>query len=364
MKLLFLFALFFLWPSNAQSQQKTTCPPLCKTISTNIFGDRFCCIKKEDSVNCINYLLDSWETGKCMEWQDVTVSYLSEKDYMPHNPSQDARKDFKEEPFMQSSTGEKRPRRLYQCANKNVAIVHSYEPEIAKISANVYHPYAFSSLWMDSYLEFDLDPNSELVKEVVSNFLDYLCNHFNPKQFWETQKLAPFSFPRRRGANKHPLKNPTNPVNVKQNKKAAPTGATSNQTNTPAVNKKTNRPVAVAGNNAWHVLGAYFYKQAVSANLSSVRQFATSDKQQVLKINFSSGNKEPFLQKLKTQFAKDTYTSFVCKNQNIIFEVQTNVYQVFILSSNAISVLTKPTGYPADAQQRKELCNFNAALAW
>ncbi|MBR4355930.1 MAG: hypothetical protein IKP96_05140 [Elusimicrobiaceae bacterium] len=301
-----------------------------------------------------------------MEWQDVFVSYFPEKDYRATNPIQEARKDLKGEPFIQYSTGEKTPRRLYQCVNKNVAIVHSYDPAISKINASVYHPYAFSLLRMDSYLEFDLDPNSELVKEVVSNFLDYLCNHFNPKQFWETQKLAPFSFLRRRNTNRHALQNPTtdNPGNSKQNKKAATAKATSNQTNAPVINKKTNHPVAAAGNDAWHVLGAYFYRQAVSANLSSVRQFATSDKQQVLKINFSSGNKEPFLQKLQTQFANDTHSSFACKNQNIIFEVQTTIYQVFILSSNAISVLAKPAGYPANSEQRKELCNFNATLAW
>lgn len=344
-----------------QAETKQTCPPPCKTISTNIFGDNFCCTKKGSDVNCTHYLLDSWETGKCMEWQDVIVSYLSEKDYMPTNPAQEARKDLKERPFY--STEDKISRYLHACTNKKVDIVYSYDPAIAKIAANVYHPYAFSVLRVDSYLDFDLDPNSKLVKETVNNFLNYLCNHFDPKQFWETQKVASFHFLRQRKDENHPTRaaqttktTPSAPVNATKK-----TALNSTQTTkTSSIRSTTQLPAS----NAWHVLGAYFYRRAVSGNLSSVRLFETADKQQVLKINFSSGNKEPFLQKLKNQFNNNTHSTFVCKNQNILFEVQTNVYQVFILSPNAISVLAKPAGYPASAAQRKELCNFNASLAW
>ncbi len=384
-------------PLSAKEQQKETCPPPCKNISTYIFGDKFCCTKKDDiEVHCSYKLLDD-EKNQCIEWQEVSVSYFPEEKYVSSDPKKEVQKDLKNPPFSYGYAKKLLPMRQHQCLDKDISIAYNYNPFNALISATIYHPNSSSWMIVDSYLEADLPEDSKLVKEATNNFLDYLCNHFNPKQFWETQKASPFSFPHNRDEDKHPVKNaPTNTsLNTKEARKEAvvttttkanttttQANTTTTQANTTTTQANTTdtaispkkvpqssentvkRQVALSDTDSWHVLGAYFYKQAVPGNLSTVRQFATADQQQILKINFTSGKKESFLEKLKNQFSNDIYKVHTCKNQKILFEVQTDIYQVFILSPNAISVLAKPTGYPATSLQRKELCNFNAALAY
>ena len=160
----------------------------------------------------------------------------------------------------------------------------------------------------------------------------------------------------------NPVEKEIQEASVKTNPNS--TTATSKQTPSATGNTLQNRQTPLANSNATYMLDTNFYRQPTPGNLSSVREFATADKQQVLKINFTSDDKEPFLQKLQKQFAQEPYKITSCKNNIKLFEVQTNPYQVFILSSNAVSVLIKPTGYPATAALRKQLCNFNAALAW
>ena len=115
---------------------------------------------------------------------------------------------------------------------------------------------------------------------------------------------------------------------------------------------------------ARQIFDIFFYAVPTPGNLSTVRHFRTADKQQELKINFSSGNKSKFLQKLGKQFPKESSKITHCKNKNILFETQQNVYQVFILAPSAVTVLARPNGFPADESTQKQLCDFNALLFW
>jgi len=112
------------------------------------------------------------------------------------------------------------------------------------------------------------------------------------------------------------------------------------------------------------VFDAVFYPLPVPGNLHTVRHFHTADKQQELKINFSSGDKSNFLQKLEKQFPKESSKVTYCNNGNILFETQQDVYQAFILSPNAVTVFAYPAGLAGGDPGKKQLCTFNAALFW
>ena len=112
------------------------------------------------------------------------------------------------------------------------------------------------------------------------------------------------------------------------------------------------------------VLGARFYLQPTPENMPNLRLFQTKDRKQVLKINFTTGNKQAFLDKLEDQFFTTEHKVTYCPNQNVVFEAKGEVYQVFVLSAQTIVVLMKPTGYPAEFSFFKALCEFNPATLW
>ena len=113
---------------------------------------------------------------------------------------------------------------------------------------------------------------------------------------------------------------------------------------------------------SWEVFNTVFYPLAVPDYLSTLRHFRTADKQQELKINFSSNDKSGFLQKLQKQFPQDSSRIIYCSNNHILFEVKQEVYQAFILSPDAIAVLAQPGNFPPPTTE--QLCKFNAMLAW
>ncbi len=156
--------------------------------------------------------------------------------------------------------------------------------------------------------------------------------------------------------NAHVTTQQNNPNSIKQQEPSVPAQA-KNISNAPTVLPRPD-------SNALQLLGTYFYRQSLPANLSTVRHFRTADKQQELKINFSSKDKSGFLQKLQKQFPQNSSKTTYCTNNNILFETQQEVYQAFVLSPEAIIVLARPVNSPLSQIQQKELCNFNAMLTW
>ena len=132
---------------------------------------------------------------------------------------------------------------------------------------------------------------------------------------------------------------------------------------------RTNGPDTPAGTqpapaSAIYLFGDYFFVQDAPSTLATVRLLQTADKKQELKVNFSGGEKSAFLQKLQKQFAQNPSKITYCDNNNILFETQQEVYQAFILAPNAITVLARPAGFPANKQLRDELCGFAAVDVW
>lgn len=343
MRLFFFLALLLVCSFPVQGKQPESCPPPCKGSNLYVFSDKFCCTKDQTfDLHCVSYR----QEDTCRQNQSVLVSFGP-----PAPEHYEANKKNSNVSF-------------HQCQNKKrTLIAWEYLSEFSVFAVDLYQSDFYSFFWLDAFLDYDLDVNDELVQRALKNMLTYFCVYYDPEPFFEKQQITPFSFPHLRKSNTRTktsakkINNRSAVVIPPAKKPTTPTTPPVSQANS-QVAKQSKDP------NATYMLDTNFYRQPTPGNLSSVREFATADKQQVLKINFTSDDKDPFLQKLQKQFAQEPYKITSCKNNTKLFEVQTNPYQVFILSSNAVSVLIKPTGYPATAALRKQLCNFNAALAW
>lgn len=131
--------------------------------------------------------------------------------------------------------------------------------------------------------------------------------------------------------------------------------------------KKTQQPAR----NAWIVLGNYFYPADAPENLSNMRRFETKNKTKEIKINFSSKDKQPFLEKLKAAHRYHPARQIDCAGGNILYEAVSNgIYQAYILSENAITVFSAAYSLPTlpeephAARMQQEFCGLDINSKW
>ena len=121
--------------------------------------------------------------------------------------------------------------------------------------------------------------------------------------------------------------------------------------------------------NGWHILNTWFYPASVPGNLKNIRRFENADKTAELKIQFSSGDKTRFVQRLQSQLTREPRVTS-CPNNATLFETaQNGLYQAFIIRQDGIAVLTfgyaPEQGAPFLApQQREELCGLDINRAY
>jgi len=342
----------------ADENQKTTCPPRCNGLSANIFFDNFCCEKKEETkLDC-----EFFEPGgeKCCNTQHVIVSYWDPAQYTPWDPIAEAKESAQK--FKES---------FYICPiTEKRALSWKYYMETASFSVTVFDANSKVGLFLDSHLETDLKPNDPLVQEAKQNLFNYLCTEFNAKEFFHTQKAPPFrtTYKKRTqsaaGAQAgEKAAKQQGKTTDKKRKRKEPATETSDGLAVAEVNPsaETEQPPA---DGPLTIANIVFYPVPVPDNLPTVRHFRTANKLQELKINFSSGDKSVFLQKLMKQFPPDSYALRYCENNNIFFETKQDVYQAFILTPEAVIVFARPVTWPVRQELRQALCLFEPQQPW
>lgn len=351
---------------NAQKPPKVICPPPCKGVQSNIFFDKFCCKKtKQFKWECLFFEWDDTQ-NKCIDTQNAIVQYWNPNEYYPWDPVAQANQDSKQS--AQST---------YICPTLHKkAVSWKYIPDSAGFHLDVFDKDTVTILGLDSHLPYDLSPRDPLVKEATKNMLDYVCNYFDAKDFFQTQKAPPFQhtyttreeMPESGEASSTDYGvPPSQRTNSSEQEKSIQTHPTRSSSQSGAnIIPPASRVATVqkAPEGAQQMFDIFFYAVPTPGHLSTVRHFRTADKQQELKVNFSSGSKSKFLQKLEKQFPKESSQITHCKNGNTLFETQQAIYQIFILSPNAISVLVRPEGFPANESFKKQLCDFNASSVW
>jgi len=365
--LLFCFLVLQTVLVKAQGAKKIICPPPCKGVQSDIFFETFCCKKtKKTEWTCLFHAWDELK-NQCVNSQNAFVNYWDPEDYEPQNPVREANELSKE-----------RKRTTYICPTLHKkAVSWKYLSESGGAHVGIFDQYSDALLGVDLHLPVGLPLKDPLVQEAIKNMLDYACNYFDAKEFFHTQKAPPFQhtyttreeMPDSDEASASSVGSPfSQQTNNSGQEKSAPANSAGSaaqaeqNTNQPAAPRVVTAQKAPEG--ARQIFDIFFYAVPTPGNLSTVRHFRTADKQQELKINFSSGDKSNFLQKLEKQFPKESSKVTHCKNKNTLFETQQDVYQVFILSPSAVTVLARPAGFSGAKPDKKQLCGFNAMLFW
>lgn len=334
----------------------------------NIFGTNFCCETKSNGsdIDC-HELWGTLQNGQCVHaYGELVLILLYQTPSAPTAHIQRANEEASELSKKLTPT-QRRDTRIttYHCPGGHASLVGQYS------SDDTYTVYMYRS---DSWFLGDFNIPLELEQDLF----DYLCEGFNPKTFLNTPGTAnspafrKINTPQKRKvAKKYKSiqREQQNAIKEKEQQKQAfskteETPATPNSP-TPRLQK------ALPDSNAWHALGDYFYPAMVPGNLSSMRRFETKNKAKEIKINFSSKDKKPFLEKLKTAHRYHPARQTDCADGSILYETLENgLYQAFLLQPNATAVFTSVYNLPALPEEphasklQKELCALDIDSKW
>lgn len=218
----------------------------------------------------------------------------------------------------------------------------------------------------DSYLSYNnFSKTARMISAHKEALFQYMCK-LNPHTFYKTLQTPHFDFNLESPAEKQDniTKNisSTNETELT----ALPLMPSTQEQKTPS--KATPLPEK---SSAWNVLGDYFYPADVPGNLSNMRRFETKNKSKEIKINFSSKDKQPFLEKLKTAHRYHPARQTDCADSSILYEtVSDGIYQAYVLSENAITVFSAAYNLPTlpeephAARMQKEFCTLDVSSKW
>lgn len=241
---------------------------------------------------------------------------------------------------------------LYQCPNSSTVLFEQ------RYEQSSYYLFQFrtngSFLWKDFCGESAFKDNPHL--------FDYICG-LSDDTFFSTN-----AFP------SVPVTDLQSKTTPKKSTPAAPTETHQKIQKSSFLSPKLPEAAATPiqlPSNAWNVLGDYFYPTNVPGNLSNMRRFETKNKTKEIKINFSSKNKQPFLEKLKEAHRYHPARQTDCAGGSILYEAVSNgIYQAYILSENAITVFSAAYSLPTlpeephAARMQQEFCGLDVNSKW
>lgn len=387
----------------ANTQQEPSCQRNCKKEDlAYVFDAKFCCHYQQQNTQLLCQNIEGeWNGKKCVQSQE-DIDLLSTPKSNPFNPAQEIQSKYM---FWKQEY----PNHAYYfhtCPTKNMQILLTAAPDYINdifLVTPLYRGYiSLSGETMSLHTDED----------ARQSFFYYLCEGFNPQVFFETRQAPPWSRPRRKtdtdtaqkkttftedsrskaaepAVTTQPADTPepapaTQPADTNE-PAAANQSAVANQpaaANKPAVAAPRARASASAKHlrpykqpavpdspNGWHILNTWFYPASVPGNLKNIRRFENADKTAELKIQFSSGDKTRFVQRLQSQLTTEPRVTS-CPNNATLFETaQNGLYQAFIIRQDGIAVLTfgyaPEQGAPFLApQQREELCGLDINRAY
>ena len=383
-------------------------PPADYKLSAFVFDERYACKKVPNETiecgvwrtNCRD--IDSGQVSACDRTRSIDVLYANLDNAAFFNPLQEARNEFNKN---RSKRNKGWTHEIYKCPQKEAAMYVGYYLESAYIDVDLYHPNAYTSLYLDSKLPYNLPANDALITMTLQALKTYLCHGFDPKNFLDTLNAPPFSFPDRRTqqekeseestlANKpSALSAPTQfapvaaPVAKKLTKpeppvtKPAPAIKHVEKTS-PAPKKETAQQKApqkspsadLQGPQAsqaevFRVADIAFYP--ANSPVPEVRHFQSANQQIDLKVYFKTEDKSAFQAKLKHTFAGMRFKETLCPNDNILLEfIVSTSYRAFLLHPSAIVSWEEPvyanalSDVPSENQKRQELCALNPTQFW
>lgn len=381
-------------------------PPADYKFSAYVFNERFSCKKEENkSIECGIWGsnakdVDSGKAMNCDRGREISVLYANLDGSTFFNPIQEAKNEFNKN-RSKRSTGW--AQEIYKCPQKEIAMYVGYHLGTAYIDVGLYHPNSYSSLFLDSKLPYNLPTNSPLITQTTQALETYLCYSFDPKKFLDTLEAPPFSFPDRRTQQEEKKEEPTTtnktstpstptqftaatfpvakplaqPKQPQKEPVSVPTTPVKNsnlhpqpQNPTPKEPAPAELPVPQSSKTDTFRLAEMVF-QATYSPVQEVRHFQSANKLVDLKINFKTGDKSAFQEKLKRTFAGLRLKETLCPNQNILLEfVVDNSYRAFLLHPSAIVSWEEPlyanalSNLPSENQKRQELCALNPTQFW
>lgn len=365
------------------AKEEDACPPPCHDLSSYIFNSRFCCKRNSDgwNISCLTYatnllnLATDQINHSCSPNQDVRISYS--------DPKQDSLLKEASDWVKQQRSKYKKKKFLYwvhQCPNQNIAMGMIYFLEMGSVfRVWLLHTDSTTDLQLESKVPVDLPADSPLITESKNALKTYLCYSFDPKKFLDTLEAPPFSFPEAKvpsstdGSSAHKEQN-TNASGKKGEQRSAEKNFTTSKEGLAPSSLETSAALnanaaLLHSTNSFRLANIVFYQ--TFSPVPEVRHFESSDKTVDLKVNFKTGDKSSFQQKLRKTFARAQSRETECPNQNILLEfVVGNSYRAFLLHPSAIVSWGEPLyanallNLPSENQKRQELCALNPTQFW
>ncbi len=357
----------------AQEENNPCVYPCPKDKQANIFGTNFCCeIKKNGKDIDCNEWIGELQKGKCkyQKYENVSILIYEDSAYSPSllQTAKNELPDLKKE-LATNPTHATPQVTAILCPNKKISIAGGYAEG---------RTYIFEVFKQDSFIIGDFDIGAELEQDLFN----YFCNLFDPKTFLTPQgkKLPIYQRPISNTVQEE-VEFETVEV-IEETPIASHTKKDIQRTNLPTEKIETTKealsskrisatPQPLTASNAWHILGDYFYPAMVPGNLSSMRRFETKNKTKEIKINFSSKDKKPFLEKLKTAHRYHPARQTDCADGSILYEtVENGLYQAFLLRPNAMAVFTSSYNLPTLPEEphasklQKDLCALDINSKW
>ena len=372
-------------------------------FSAYVFNERFPCKKEENKeIRCgvFGKNIKEEDSGKilpCGAKQQIHVTDLIASGYLPNNPIQEANNMANKDQAKYRKQGG--IVQVYQCQNQNIAMSLTFLPYAAQFIVYLFHEDSDAFLVLNSKLPYDLPANSPLIAQTTQALQTYLCYSFDPKKFLDTLEAPPFAFPDRRAQSTPEKTEPEpakqtepEPVAVSEPKKATtpplaknpapvpskpqpmPTIAPEKPTKNTVATEPAPKPVLpdekpLPPQAKFRLADIVFYP--AFSPVPEVRHFESADKTVDLKVNFKTGDKSAFRQKLRKTFGHAQSRETECANQNILLEFLVgSSYRAFLLHPTAILSWEEPayanalSDLPSENQKRQELCDLNLASFW
>lgn len=204
--------------------------------------------------------------------------------------------------------------------------------------------------------------------ELEQDLFGYLCESFNPNTFLNTPQTAnatvfkkPNISSQRRNTKKYKTAKKQQAETLKEQEEKQETAKSiSSEKNQPLSQKQSAPPQASHAvldkiepeETTWNVLGDYFYPATVPGHLLDMRRFETKNKSKEIKINFSSKNKQPFLEKLQATHRNHPARQTSCADGSVLYEtVSDGIYQAYLLSENATLVFSASYSLPTPCRR-------------
>lgn len=361
-------------PVAAQEEEFVSCLKECPQRGqqkANIFGTNFCCTTtdKGRNIDC-QELWGTLRNGQC-EYDPLQFAsvLLYRNPQQPTDHIYEAEEDAKKR--SKSLTATQRRNKtitVYHCANGKASLLGEFDDGL--YSVNMYRADSWSTAFFAIPLELEQD------------LFDYLCESFNPNTFLntpQTTNATVFKKPNIASQKRNTKKYKTakkqqaealKEQEEKQQSDKQPSAGKQQPASTKQPIVKEAQPLSVPSN-AWNVLGDYFYPADVPGNLISMRRFETKNKSKEIKINFSSKNKQPFLEKLKTAHRYHPTRQTECAGGGTLYEtISDGIYQAYLLSENTITVFSAAYSLPTlpeephASRMQKELCTLDVNSKW